>query len=215
MCEIIEQYFKSPSSLLSEGEVNKIDDLSFLNESAFFLDAIKELKEKATIFSIKSSERSYLFFYFSSTDRAFLTTKDFIDKNQKLHKIHKSFVLSLGEIIDIRNQSLKQMQPLLNVFPSGEDIFGLGALEEDYTHKCKVSGIKERQELKALTTIAFEANGNLIQYSEDGTIYLYLNDHSPDRRDIQKLSDTPEDTFYSGGFDDVLGWSNAFIRSFM
>ena len=201
--------------------MNKIF-LSYQNSSHCFLSGIKDISilpfhdyiqllssvelydytflEDSVVTQFSSEQGIFIFFEIPSHEVGFLgkapTTDNSISK--KVHPLHFELHKVFGSIIDSYSiPHPKELLPYNEVFLVDKDIFGLDDLESDYIEKCKKNNIDVIPNLLALTTLAVESNGNLVQYDEDGNIYFYLADHLAYDAEFTQVDVVPQDTFYT------------------
>lgn len=199
--------------------MNKIF-LSYQNSSSFFLEDVTEIKvlsandffnlipsslpdnnpflKDSVITEFESKKGKFRFFELSLQQDGFLAKVEPIpeDETNNVSPRHLGLYKNFGSIIDSYSVEGKELLPYNSVFAIDKNIFGLSILETDYTEKCKDSNKDVDPKLLALTTLAIESNGNLVQYDSDGTIYFYLADHIADNSEFVRYENQPEDTFY-------------------
>ena len=201
--------------------MNKIF-LSYQDSSHCFLSGIKDIStlpfqdylqlqlsvktydytflESSVVTQFSSEQGVFVFFEIPAHEIGFLgkinTTDDSVSKNT--HPLHLELYKVFGSIIDSYSiNNTKALLPYSEVFLVDKDIFGLADLESDYLEKCEKDNIEVMPSLLALTTLAVESNGNLVQYNEDGDIHLYLADHLAYDAEFTQIDAVPQDTFYT------------------
>lgn len=214
--------------------------LSYQNSSRYFLEGIKEaevvsgndyfqkppsnkvydytLFENSVVTKLSSEQGDFRFFELPLHGTGFLTKVGRTNQldTTNIHPLHLELYQLFGSVIDSYAISNKELLPYNNVFLINTTISGLGALEEDYINKCKDSDTSSNCKLLALTTIATESNGNLVQYDKDSNIYFYLADHIADQAHLAKVNDVPDDTFYTAsGVSSVKDWVDSYFGQFL
>lgn len=214
--------------------------LSYQNSPRYFLEGIKEtevisgndyfrqlpsttvydytLFKDSIITKLSSEQGDFRFFELPMHGTGFLTKVGCINQldTTNIHPLHLELYQWFGSVIDSYAISNKELLPYNNVFLISTTISGLGALEEDYINKCQDSRTSPNSKLLALTTIATESNGNLVQYDKDSNIYFYLADHIADQTRLAKAQDVPDDTFYSASSTVILKeWIDNYFSQFV
>lgn len=213
--------------------------LSYQNSSYYFLDGIKEVEvisgndyfqqlpsnkiydytlfENSVVTKLSSEQGDFRFFELPLHGTGFLTKVGRTNQldTTNIHPLHLELYQLFGSVIDSYAISNKELLPYNNVFLISTTVFGLGALEEDYINKCQDSRTSPNSKLLALTTIATESNGNLVQYDKDNKVYFYLADHIADQARLAKAQDVPNDTFYTvSGASNVKDWVDSYFGQF-
>lgn len=155
--------------------------------------------ENSVVTQFSSEQGNFIFFEIPEYEIGFLGKIVAIDDSisKKIHPLHLEMYTVFGSIIDSYSiTNSKELLPYSEVFLVDNDIFGLADLESDYLEKCEKDSINVIPSLLALTTLAVESNGNLVQYNEDGDIYLYLADHLSYDAEFTQVDAVPQDTFY-------------------
>ncbi|MGP4863225.1 hypothetical protein ACTXGK_03420 [Psychrobacter sp. T6-5] len=214
--------------------------LSYQNSSRYFLENIKEtevvsgndyfrqlpsttvydytLFKNSIVTELSSEQGDFRFFELPMHGTGFLTKVGCINQldTTNIHPLHLELYQWFGSVIDSYSASSKELLPYNNVFLINNTIFGLGALEEDYINKCQDSRTSPNSKLLALTTIATESNGNLVQYDKDDKVYFYLADHIANQAGLAKAQDVPDDTFYTvSGVSSVKDWVDSYFGQFI
>ena len=214
--------------------------LSYQNSSRYFLKNIKEtevvsgnvyfqqlpsttvydytLFEDSIVTELSSEQGSFRFFELPMYGTGFLTRVGCINQldTTNIHPLHLELYQWFGSVIDSYAASSKELLPYSNVFLINNTVFGLGALEEDYIHKCQESRTSPNSKLLMLTTIAAESNGNLVQYDKDNKVYFYLADHIANQAHLAKAQDVPDDTFYTvSGISSLKDWVDSYFGQFI
>lgn len=213
--------------------------LSYQNSSYYFLDGIKEVEvisgndyfqqlpsttvydytlfKDSVVTELSSEQGDFRFFELPMHGTGFLTKVGCINQldTTNIHPLHLELYQWFGSVLDSYATSSKELLPYNNVFLISTTVFGLGALEEDYINKCQDSRTSPNSKLLALTTIATESNGNLVQYDKDNKVYFYLADHIADQARLAKAQDVPDDTFYTvSGASNVKDWVDSYFGQF-
>jgi|28_taG_2_1085356.scaffolds.fasta_scaffold00220_11 hypothetical protein len=214
--------------------------LSYQNSPRYFLEGIKEtevisgndyfrqlpsttvydytLFKDSIITKLSSEQGDFRFFELPMHGTGFLTKVGCINQldTTNIHPLHLELYQWFGSVIDSYATSSKELLPYNNVFLISKAVFGLGALEEDYINKCQDSHTNPNSKLLALTTIATESNGNLIQYDKGNKVYFYLADHIANQARLAKVQDVPDDTFYTAsGASSVNDWVDSYFGQFL
>lgn len=214
--------------------------LSYQNSSRYFLENIKEtevvsgnnyfqklpsnkvydytLFKNSVVTKLSSEQGDFRFFELPLHGTGFLTKVGRTNQldTTNIHPLHLELYQLFGSVIDSYAISNKELLPYNNVFLINTTISGLGALEEDYINKCQDSDTSPNCNFLALTTIATESNGNLVQYDKDGNIYFYLADHIADQAHLAKVHNVPDDTFYTAsGVSSVKDWVGYYFNQFV
>lgn len=156
--------------------------------------------ENSVVTQFSSEQGKFIFFEIPEYEIGFLGKIVAVDDSisKKTHPLHLELYKVFGSIIDSYSiNNTKELLPYSEVFLVDKDIFGLADLESDYLEKCEKDNIEVMPSLLALTTLAVESNGNLVQYNEDGDIHIYLADHLAYDAEFTQIDITPQDTFYT------------------
>ena len=215
MNKIFLSYKNSSNFYLNNIKKITVEEMFFKKNLISICKSLENLSENIIKTTILTDEGKYFFFENKKSEKGFLSRHDVIDKNIKVHNYHEIINECFGSIIDVFSTSLIPYQ-YSEAFSVNNEVVGLDVWENDYIKKCNNINMDANEKFTSLITIAFEANGNIIQYDINGNIYMSMPDHLINIDNYININKMPKNTFYkSSKTTNIEDWINQYFSVFL
>lgn len=108
---------------------------------------------------------------------------------------YKTLKKSVGKITDLFGFKNRCLANIVEIFSDDKDSEGLGCFTDEFLARSKNTRKISNIDIDKIFTIAYEANGNRIVLTENGSVYIYA--HDLDASQYEKIENVPKNTFYA------------------